>query len=372
MSLYDWLALPFGAQWRLAVWLPLVGYGAWLLLTELCGVRCPKTRFWSLLAVVLLAPLIFVPPTLAVLPHVMGWKSSVIPPEAFAQLATVPEHAPPATGVWAVVFYWPLLFVGVAVHCALAVGLAEHLWAWGKILLLPKRREGSVRVLEVPGLKAFTFGLFIPRVYVGREVWDGPHRDAVVAHERAHARRRDPLLLFVAGGIRRSTLYLPFGGRLFDELCLEAERGCDLAGTRAAGRKRYARALVDFAESGPYSREPVAAMHFGLREHLAPKPRGRLLPVWVLAAAVCFGVQTEPAPALSLMPGGFGLPTGSLALVSALVAFTLLTQLRATSPREGRISQRVQMLLPAGGRPERLGIFWTSFAILYALILLAP
>lgn len=212
MSLQDWLLLPFGAQWRLAFWLPLAGYAAWLVLAEACGVRSPRTRFWSLLAVVLLIPIVFLPPTLAVLPHVMGWESSVIPREDLARLVSMPESAPTAVGLWAVVFSWPLLFIGVAFHCALFVGVVEHLWAWWRILSLPKHREGEVRVLDVPGRSAFTYGLLFPRVYVSREVWNGPYREPVVAHERTHERRRDPLLLFVARGIRRSTLYLPFGG----------------------------------------------------------------------------------------------------------------------------------------------------------------
>ena len=372
MSVYDWLALPFGPQWRLAIWLPLVGYGAWLLLVELCGVRCPRTRFWSLLAVVLLVPMVFFPPTMAVLPHVMGWQSSIIPEEDLIRLVTLPESAPSAVGPWAVVFLWPLLFIGVGVHCALVVGVAEHLWAWGRILRLPKCCEGPVRVLDVPGLMAFTFGLFLPKVYVSREVWNGQHREAVVAHERAHARRRDPLLLFLARGIRRSTLYLPFGGRVFDELCLEAERGCDLAGTKAAGRKRYAHALIDFAEKSSPSRGTLTAMHFGLRTHLSPNTRGRLILAWMLAMVVWFAVQTEPTPNLSLMPGGFGFPTGSLALGVVLVAFTLFMQISATSPREDRVFQRVKTLLPASMRTERLKVFWLSFALIYTIILFIP
>lgn len=363
--------MPLGAQWRLALWLPLAGYGAWLLLVRACGVRSPRTRFWSLLAVLLLVPLVFVPPTLAVLPHVMGWESGAIPEEDLARLVSFPASAPTAVGPWAVVFLWPLLFIGVGFHCALFVGLAEHLWAWFRVRLLPRRREGDVRILDVPGLSAFTFGLLLPRVYVSREVWNGPHREAVVAHERAHARRRDPLLLFAARGIRRSTLYLPFGGRMFDELCLEAERGCDLAGTRIAGRKRYARALIAFAESDAPPVAP-AAMNFGLAGRHLPRPRHRVILAWVLAMAVWFGFPSEPAPDLSLIPGLFGIPSGPLPVLLALVTFTLLAQIRSTTPGEEGISHRLQALLPATRRPERLRTFWVSFALVYVLILLAP
>lgn len=377
MTLHDWLLLPFGVQWRLAIWLPLLGYGGWLLLVRVCGVRSPRTRFWSLLAVSALIPLIFVPPILDVLPHVMGWESGVIPEEDLARLVSQPETAPTAVGLWSVIFLWHLIFIGIAFHCALFIGIAEHLWAWIRILLLTKHREGGVWVLDVPGQSAFTFGLMFPKVYVSREVWNGPHREAVIAHERTHARRWDPLLLFVARGIRRSTLYLPFGGRIFEELCLEAERSCDLAGTRAAGRKRYASALIDFAESDTPLMAPAATMNFGLKGSILPKPRLWLPIAWVVATILWFVTFDDSAtPDLSLMPGWPGLPGGLMPLLIPLVAFTLLVQFSATSTREDRIVHRVRALLPssqlASWRPERAKTFWVLFSLVYALILLVP
>lgn len=371
MSLYDWLALPFGAQWRLGLWLPLAGYAAWLLLVRVWGVRSPRVRFWSLLAVVLLVPLVYAPPLLAVLPHVMGWESAVIPDEDLARLVSRPESAPTPVGAWAVVFHWPLLFIGVGVHCALFVGFAEYLWAALRIALLPKRREGKVWVIDVPNLSAFTFGIVSPKVYVTREVWEGPHREAVVAHELVHARRRDPLLLFVARGIRRSTLYLPFSGRMFDELCREAERDCDVVGVQTAGRKRYAQALLDFAEAD--APRPAAAMNFGAAKHTLLRTRGWLLPTWIVVMALWFGTANPQTPDLSLMPGWFGLPLSPAPILLTLVAFTLLSQLHATtSPDREQLSRRVRTLLATNHHKERLAAFWFSFAIVYLIILSIP
>ncbi len=62
-------------------------------------------------------------------------------------------------------------------------------------------REG-VFVIDDPRVEAFCAGLLRPRVYItsgALAVLDGQGLNAVLAHERRHASRRDPLRLARAG-----------------------------------------------------------------------------------------------------------------------------------------------------------------------------
>jgi hypothetical protein len=259
VSPLDVLAVLFGAQARLAVWFPLGGFLAWSLLARRFGVRSPRARFWSLLALTLLAPLVFVVPLVEMAAAGSNLNEDV------GRFVTIPSQGR-MQGESALAFIWPFLLIPLGMLGASLLGAAEYLVACAGIWLTRRARVGDVIVLERPGLKAFTFGLVRPRVYLTRAVFEGPHLQAVLAHERAHARRRDPLVLFVARGIRRSTLYLPFGSKLLNELHLQAERACDEAGVTAVGRKRYASALLAFAEAPNARLRAPTALAFGAAE----------------------------------------------------------------------------------------------------------
>jgi Zn-dependent protease with chaperone function len=336
MSFSDFLGMVFGAQARLAVWFPLAGFLAWSGLVRLSGVRSPRVRFWSLVAVMLLAPLVFIAVIGAFVmmhdegdPAVSAWFS--------AHLSSRPPVGPAHIERWRQWLYlWPYLVIPVGMICALVLGTLEYAFTALRLWRLPKRREGCVFVLERTGLNAFTFGLVRPCVYVSRAVWEGPHREAVLAHEFAHAARRDPLTLFWARAIRRSTLYLPLGGRLFNELHLEAERACDEAGARAVGVRRYAEALLAFAGSGP------------------PRPRG-------------WRGRSHPRGSRPMgAPGAlaFGLPELTL-----LVTLVPVLQVLGARLRGGLIARRLEALLVRVESRERLVLFWVGFVLVYGLIL---
>jgi Zn-dependent protease with chaperone function len=66
----------------------------------------------------------------------------------------------------------------------------------------PERVFDSIRfhLIDAPGLGACTTGLLRPRIAVDRALWrklSNDERRAVLHHEEAHRRRRDPLTLFV-------------------------------------------------------------------------------------------------------------------------------------------------------------------------------
>lgn len=98
-------------------------------------------------------------------------------------------------------------------------------------------RDGTVVVAESLGAGAATVGLLAPRVLVGAPLWsslDGASRDAVLAHERAHVARRDPLTLLC---LRLGACFMSAGAgdQLVARWRLAAELACDRAAAVAVG-----------------------------------------------------------------------------------------------------------------------------------------
>ncbi|MFN2564641.1 MAG: M56 family metallopeptidase [Gemmatimonadaceae bacterium] len=104
-------------------------------------------------------------------------------------------------------------------------GAAEAAW------LDPRR----VRVVSGLPNPAFTAGWLRPAVYVERELAQQlPFAElaAVLAHERAHVERRDPLRLSAVRFLARTLFWLPALSRLADDLADEAEVLADDAAAR--------------------------------------------------------------------------------------------------------------------------------------------
>ncbi len=84
------------------------------------------------------------------------------------------------------------------------------------------------RVRIVAGLPnpAFTVGLFAPRMYLAKELCQRLPRDqlaAVIMHEGAHVRRRDPLRLFLLRLLACTLFWIPALRRLEEDVRDEAE-----------------------------------------------------------------------------------------------------------------------------------------------------
>jgi Zn-dependent protease with chaperone function len=124
-----------------------------------------------------------------------------------------------------------------------------------------------VRVVDGLPAPAFTVGWLRPTVYVAAALPRALAADevaAVLAHERAHCRRRDPLRLSLMRFAARALFWLPALRRLADAFADEVELRADaLAGRHR--RAALARALVTLAAwpAAPSMAEPAVGIHRG-------------------------------------------------------------------------------------------------------------
>lgn len=117
-------------------------------------------------------------------------------------------------------------------------------------------REARVapgRIVVVAGLPnpAFTAGFIWPRIYVAGDLPEYvTHRElvAVIAHERAHLVRRDPLRLFLLRALAAMLFWLPALRRLAEDLADEAEILADDAAAAQTGNVPLASAILAVAE----------------------------------------------------------------------------------------------------------------------------
>jgi hypothetical protein len=151
-------------------------------------------------------------------------------------------------------------------------------------------------VVDDERAQAFCTGLWVPRVYVTRGTLDLLPADqlaAVVAHEAHHARRRDPLRLFVARALGEGLFFLPALGRLTERYVALAELAADEAAVSRGGRRPLAAALLAFDET------PNAVV-----VGIAPERVDHLLgdrPRWELPTALLLGAALTVAGLVALV-----------------------------------------------------------------------
>jgi Zn-dependent protease with chaperone function len=137
------------------------------------------------------------------------------------------------------------------------------------------------RLVVVDGLPtpALTVGLLAPRILVARAIahqLTAPELVAVLAHEAAHLRRRDPLRVFLLRFLARTLFWLPVLERLSDAFLAETEVLADDHAARATtasetgrdGSLVLASALVSLAAA--YGPHPVAEPAIGIHAVGAP------------------------------------------------------------------------------------------------------
>jgi len=160
-----------------------------------------------------------------------------------------------------------------------------------------------ITVVDDPEPKAFCVGYLRPQILISNKALarlTERELEAVVAHERHHCRRRDPLRLLVARVLADALFFLPALRRLADRYAALAEVAADEAATRAAGPSTLASALLVF--SGSAGPELVVGIAPERVDHLlGDRPR------WELPASLFLGASVSLA--------------GLLAAIVAVLAF---------------------------------------------------
>lgn len=124
--------------------------------------------------------------------------------------------------------------------------------------------NGGVRIVVLAGTGrvAFCAGAWRPALYISVgavEALSGAELDAVIAHERSHARRRDPLRALLRGATAEVLFFLPVVRWWHKSRGVAAELAADRAAISAAGVPALAGALLHLAGSGP---APAGAARF--------------------------------------------------------------------------------------------------------------
>jgi Zn-dependent protease with chaperone function len=150
------------------------------------------------------------------------------------------------------------------------------------------RRAGvrRLRCLAVTDGTPFCAGLALPSIYVSASAAAAltpSQLDAVLSHEAAHARRRDPLRRLIARAAADALFYLPVARWLSRRQAETAELRADRAAVGHAGRQAVASALLAVQGTGAPA---GAAAHGGVTALRVAQLTGEDLPARRPSAAV--------------------------------------------------------------------------------------
>lgn len=117
-------------------------------------------------------------------------------------------------------------------------------------------------VTDLPGSLAFSAGLLRPTVVVSSALVDSldpAPLEAVLAHEAAHARNRDPLRQVVAHAVGCGLWIVPAARRTAEHQRLRYELAADECASAWAGRRPLAEALLAFHSTSESAGAPAIA-----------------------------------------------------------------------------------------------------------------
>jgi Zn-dependent protease with chaperone function len=193
-------------------------------------------------------------------------------------------------------------------------------------------RERDFVVFEDDDVRAFCAGLLRPQIYISTAALAALSRtelEAVLAHERHHRRRRDPLRIALGRVFARSLFFMPGAQLLHERYCALAELAADdfAVESQAEGSRALASALLAFATW----RQPKEAVGIAPErvEHMMGRPPDWPLPVALAGTAVAISTV---AIGTSVLLAQFASVRASLGLpfISSEPCIALVGMLAAT------------------------------------------
>lgn len=208
-----------------------------------------------------------------------------------------------------------------------AMRFAASAWQFRRLMndATPSDKPFPVPVLMSRGVPGpLVTGIFRPRIVLPENSaeWSPARYRAVIAHELAHIRRRDPAILFFAQLATVVYWFHPLCWFAAARLRMESERACDDAALRIGLRPSgYAGELLDLARLF----NPQPAIPMATTSHLESRVKSILDPLvdrsfatrraW-LAAAVITVALSAPLTVFTLLaqapPAGTGTITGTV------------------------------------------------------------
>lgn len=278
-----------------------------------------------------------------VLAPVGAWFAPVAPavpalrPQATIDLSALPGPTPAAAPArWLDLSIDPLATAtqprwdALAMRAWAASTLAAVLWiaatrglvAWRRRRWQERELHG-VRVLMSADFGPAVVGTFSPRVVIPRWVrgLEATQQRLILAHELAHLRARDPLLLDAALLLVAAAPWNPVLWWQLRELRLAIEFDCDQRVLAAgASPADYASTLLDCSlqRCAPFAvtaamAEPASTLERRIEAMTSPRPAG-----WSLAASLCLLGAAATAIAATAMPTP---PAGASAAPAGLQAY---------------------------------------------------
>jgi len=206
-----------------------------------------------------------------------------------------------------------LLSMGVS----LARQLARHRSFASRLPVLPGTVLGTpVLLIATRRPQAFTVGFLRPRIVISDGLIDRLDDDelrCVLAHERHHARRRDPLRRALVQAVCDGFWFIPPLRRTAHAHAAVSELAADAVAMRSTGPRSLASALLAFEEHGAGA-GPERVRH--LLGDLRPASAVSLM----VAAAVLLALVGATLYLLRPVPAEWCLPLSPLALLALILA----------------------------------------------------
>jgi uncharacterized protein (TIGR03435 family) len=259
-----------------------------------------------------------------------------------ATWADRPAATEPARLNWQTALVGIYLAGAISLLARLAIG-AAHASRLRRSAVLLAGHATSARCATPITIGWFTPTLILPE---GWQHWPSAKLDAVLTHEREHARRHDPLVRMVALVNRAVFWFHPLAWWLERRLSTLAEEACD-AVVLAAGHspQDYSSYLLDLARSVAHHGQrvhvvglamPGSGLKQRMRQILADTPAPRMSRVRVFCTLACCAASSALFAAATLTPRTSPQPS------------TLAFEVASVKPNQSSDARSPSMILPGG------------------------